>query len=336
MYIRTYVRTYVRMYVCMHACMMYVYGWMDIRMYVCMSVCTYVCLYVCLAVCVCVCVCVCMCVCVYVCMHVFLSIADGKAYRDYKERFSEDDVEASFLYLLSKLEALWSEVDFSELRKICKRDDRLSNELRSDVKKAPNLEETFDLLTTSPFCTWLELRILKRMAKVANVPEASDMINIFEECVHKRKCSEVKPYFKKRYINPDHLTVVEAKLNKSADDLIVSDLIKFCHKLESIFGIPAESSIPISSEEGCLEICFAIPTYCCLHAYEIAKSNFFELRPIHIRYLQIGIFPRIYAVGQETSRTDNSFLKWITSSFDKCKFMYCICMHTYMPCFFKD
>ena len=254
------------------------------------------------------------------CVCMIISIVDEKALRAYKEKFSEDDVEASFLYLVSKLEALWSEVDFSELKKICKRDNRLSNELRSDVKKAPNLEETFDLLTTSPFCTWLELRILKRMAKVADVPEAIDMINVFEECVHKRKCSEVELYFIKQYINPDHLTLVEAKLNKNANDLIVSDLINYCHKLESICGIPAESSIPIRSEEGCLEICFAIPTYCCLHAYEIAKSNFFKLRPIHIRYLQIGKFPRIYAVGQKMS-TDNSFLKWISSSIDECKFI---------------
>ena len=258
--------------------------------------------------------------CMYVCM--FVAITDGKALRVYKERFSEDDVEASFLYLVSKLEALWSEADFSELKKICKRDNRLSNELRNDVRKAPDLEETFDLLTTSPFCTWLELRILKCMAKVADVPEAMDMINVFEECVHKRKCSEVKPYFKKQYINPDHLTLVEAKFNKNPDNLIVSDLIEYCHKLEGIFKIPAESSIPIRSEEGCLEIRFAIPTYCCLHAYEVAKSNFFKLRPIHIRYLQIGVYPRIYAVGQEIISTDNSFLKWISSSFDKCEFAY--------------
>ena len=250
-----------------------------------------------------------------------VSIAECKALTTYKERFSEDDVEASFLYLVSQLEALWSEVDFSELKKICKRDNRLSNELRINVSEARNLEKTFDLLTISPFCTWLELRILKRMAKVADVPEATNMINVFEECVHKRKCSEVKPYFKKEYINPDHLTLVEAKFNKNPDNLIVSELIEYCHKLESIFRIPAESSIPIRSEEGCLEICFAIPTYCCLYAYEVARSNFFKLRPIHIRYLQIGVYPRIYAVGQEIS-TDNSFLKWISSSFDKCEFAY--------------
>ena len=257
----------------------------------------------------------------YICMYVFVSIVDSKVLRIYQERFSEDDVEGSFLYLLNKLEALWSEVDFSELKKICKRDDRLSKELRSDVKKAPDLEKTFDLLTVSPFCNWLEIRILKRMAIIADVPEATGMINIFEECVHKRKCSKVLKYFKMTYINPDHLTSVKAKLNNNANDLIVSDIIEYCHTLEGILRIPAESSIPISSGEGCLEICFAIPTYCSLHAYEIAKYNFFKLRPIHIRYLQIGMFPRIYAVGQEIS-TDNSFLKWISSSFDKCKFTY--------------
>ena len=248
----------------------------------------------------------------------FVSIAD---FRLYKEKFSKKDVETSFQILLNKLEDLWKEVNFSELKKICKRDSRLPNELQSNVKSATNLEETFDLLTNSQFCTWLELRILKRMADIANVPEAMDVINIFEECVHKRKCSEVHQYFVKQYINPDHLTLVEAKLNKNPDNLIVSDLIKYCHNLESICRIPTGSTIPIRSEEGCLKICFAIPTYCLLHAYEIVKINFFKLRPIHIRYLQIGVYPRIYAVGQETS-TDNSFLEWISSSFDKCKFAY--------------
>lgn len=257
----------------------------------------------------------------HVCIRMF--IADS---RTYKDRFSEDDVEASFLYLLNKLEALWSEVDFSELKKICKRDNRLSHELRCNVRNATDLEQTFDLLATSPFCTWLELRILKRMANVAEVPEATYMINIFEECVHNRKCSEVKLHIIKEYINPDHLTLVEAKLNKSADNLMVSDLIEYCHKLESICKIPPESSALVGGTEGCLRICYAIPTYCCLHAYEIIKSNFFKLRSIHIQYLQIGTFPKIYAISSQKINTDKSFLNWI-SSFDTCKFNnHCVCM----------
>ena len=236
----------------------------------------------------------------------------------YEERFSEIDVEASFLYLLHKLEALWSTVEFSDLKKICKRDNRLSDKLRSDVKNAPDLEETLDILATSPFCTWLELRILKRMAKVADVPEATLMINVFEECVHNRKCSEVKKYFREQYINPDHLTLVEAKLNQNSNDLMVCDLIEYCHTLESLCKMPAESSTLVGSKEGCLKICFAIPTYCCLHAYEMARNNFFRLRPIHIQYIQIGSFQKIYAIGKINANSDDSFLSWV-SRIDNCK-----------------
>ena len=216
------------------------------------------------------------------------------------------------------MEALWSEVDFSELKKICKRDNRLSNELRDNVKNANDLEETFDLLSNSPFCTWLELRLLKRMAKVADISEATDMINTFEECVHNRKCSEVAEYFAKQCINHDHLTLVEAKLNRNADNLIVADLIEYCHKLESICNIPSESGVLGGTEKGCLKICFVIPTYCYLHAYEMVKLDFWRLRTMHIQYLQIGTFPKIFAVGNQRRNMDDSFLKWILS-FDSCK-----------------
>ena len=245
-------------------------------------------------------------------------VTDTREFATYKERFSEDDVQDSFLYLLNRLKALWSEVDFSDLNKICSRDQRLSNELRDNVENAKDLEETFYLLSNSPFCTWLELRLLKRMAKVANIPEAINMINTFEECVHNKKCSEVAEYFAKQCINPDYLTLVEAKLNSNADNLIVADLIEYCHKLESICNIPFESGVLVGNEKGCPKICFVIPTYCCLHAYEMVKSDFWRLRTMHIQYLQIGTFPKIYAVGNERINKDESLLKWI-SSFDSCK-----------------
>ena len=117
MYVCTYVRTYVRMYVCMYVCMY-------VRMYICMYVCTYVHMYVHTY------VRMYMCIYMHTYAYLFLSITDGKAFRVYKERFSEDDVEVSFLYLLSMLVALWNKVDLSELKKVCWRDGRLSNELK--------------------------------------------------------------------------------------------------------------------------------------------------------------------------------------------------------------
>ena len=221
---------------------------------------------------------------------------------------------SAFLYLLSKLVALWSESDFSELQAVCQRDSRLPNELRSKLRNATDLKKTLDLLADSPFCTWLELRILKRMANVSDIPEAIHMISTFEECVHNRKCADVKPYFKKEYIIPDHLNKVIAKLNDNFEHLIVADLIKYCHNLECILQLPHESGAPANIKEGCLEIHFYIPTYSYLYAYESAKRNFLELRPMHIQYLQIGTYPKVYTTSLCKTTKAQSLLAKLSSA----------------------
>ena len=227
--------------------------------------------------------------------------------------------------MLNKLEALWSVSNFSELQEICWRDVRLSNELKSKLKDATNLHETFDLLANSPFCTWLELRILKRMARVADIPHATDIINTFEECVHKRKCTEVKEYFKEKYINPDHLTLVTAKLNENAEHLVVADIIRYCHELESVLKLPANSSAPGNTQIGCLEIHFYIPTYSCLHAFEITKRNFLKLRPMHIQYLQIGTYSKVYTTNLHETTEAQSLLSKLPVN--NCKLSFFLCTY---------
>ena len=226
------------------------------------------------------------------------------------------------MYLLEKLEALWSEVDIPKLKRICNRDIRLSKELKSSLEKVNDLGKIFDLLSSSPFCSWLEITILKRMAKAAGIPEAKELIKIFEKCVHSRKCSEVETlHFKKLYINPDYLASVKAKLNENVGHLIVADLIKYCHKLESILDVPTGSSAPIGYSKGCLEINFVIPTYWCLHAYKFAKSNSFKFQSVRIQYLQIGTCPKIYTASLNEKENAKCLLEKI-SLMSNCKFIY--------------
>ena len=252
-------------------------------------------------------------------------ITDHDDLKHYEERFSEDDVENAFIYLLEKLEALWSEVDIHKLKNVCTRDVRLPNELKSSLRDAPGLDKMFDLLTSSPFCTWLEITILKRMAKAADIPEATKLIETFEKCVHSRKCSEVELYFKKQYINPDHLTLVSAKLNENAEHLIVADLIKYCHKLETILKLPATSNVLIKYRKGCLEISFVIPKYCCLYAFEIARSSSFKFRSIHVQYLQVGIFSKIYTSNLTEKENAKWLLEQVSSSLN-CEYDYSTCI----------
>ena len=245
--------------------------------------------------------------------------------RCYQERFSDEDVEDSFMYLLEKLECFWSEVDICWLTRVCSQDVRISEELSARLTNITVLRELFDLLSKTPFFTWLDITILKRIARVAQVPKATQMIKIFEECVHSKRCSEVECYLKKQYINPSHLACVVAKYNKHSENLIVADLISYCRKLETISGLQPESGVLIKYERGCLEICYFIPMHYCSSAYENARNNYFKFRLIQLQYLQIKDFSKIHAVNMsEKEKESTECLVESGSSISYCK------LHTYI------
>ena len=220
--------------------------------------------------------------------------------------------------MLDRLEDLWNNVEFSKFKNICERDRRLSDKLRKNLEPVNNLQKLFNVLSKSPFCNWLEIRILKCMAEVANIPEATRMLNIFEECIYNRKCSEVETHFAKQFINPDHLALVIAKLNKSAEHIIVKDLIKYRQKLETVLQSPPESTILVGSNTGCLEVSMVFPCDSCILAYEVAKSCFFKLRSFNIQYLQIGTFPKVYAINVTKTAEAEALLTEL-SSYNNCK-----------------
>ena len=241
--------------------------------------------------------------------------------RAYEEKFSEygDDVDGAFLYLLSKLEALWSEADYPRLKKVCVRDTRLSDDLRKNVKDASDLDETFDLLKVTPYLTWFEIRILQRMANLAEIAEAKCLIKCYEKYAFSKPCSAVMSYFYKQYIIPDHLTKVIAKLNVNSDRVKVSDLIKYCQRLDSVAGLPIGSTTLVNNKKGCLEIIGIIPVQYSFHAYNKAKSILVKLRSFHIQYFQVGSFPKIYALSICNTEESQLTLETVVSAAGHCK-----------------
>jgi len=224
-----------------------------------------------------------------------IGTASNRAYEKEFDEF-ENDVDGAFLYLLDKLETLWEKSNYHSLQKLCIRDARLSESLRKNIKEeAPTLDEMFDLLKTSPYFTWFEIRILKRMANVAKVSEAKCLIKSYENYAFNKPCSEVQPYFHKHYIHSEHLTLVTAKLNKNFKNIIVGDLVKYCHGLDSIADLPSESFAIVNNEGGCVEISAIIPTCYAYHAYNQAKKILLKLRQHHIQYLKVGAFPELHA-----------------------------------------
>ena len=223
--------------------------------------------------------------------------------------FTTSDIASSFVFLLNKLNELWINVNLSKLRDACIRDQRLSPELKKHLESADTVNTIINLLAKTPFCTWLEVRTLRSMADVAGVPKAIEIIDTFKSCVYSRKCSdlEVRKYLEPKYMNikTEHLTLVKSKVNMDAEHIKVSQLIEFCHNLESILPQP----VLVGSEAGCLEVYLVIPKHWHLHAYKEVKSHFFKLRLFNIQYLQIGTLPKVHTTDLTKMTEANLFLK---------------------------
>lgn len=248
-----------------------------------------------------------------------------------EEKFSQfgNDVDGAFMYLLNKLEELWSEANCHSLKKICVRDIRLSENLRQSIEDVSKLDKVFDLLRKSPYFTWFEIRILQRMATVADNVEAKCLIECYKSYVFSKPCSAVQPYFYKQYIIPDHLTQVIAKLNVNPDKVTVNNLIEYCRKLDGVAGLPPGSTTLVDNKKGCLEIVVVIPTYYSFYAYIKAKSILLKFRLCHIQHLQVGCFHKLFSIG--FSDTVEA-IKDLASTAGHCKLCCKCCQLKHMVC----
>lgn len=219
--------------------------------------------------------------------------------------------------MLNRLEELWANVKFSKLRKTCIRDGRLPSKLRKGLGSTRSLRKLIDRLSDSPFCNWLEIRILKSMADNADVPEAIQLIETFEKCVYHRKCYEVKNHFKEQFINPDHLKKVTIKLNQCMESISVADLINYSRELESIFEQPC--TLLSDNKTGCLEVCFCTLKSCHLRTKDV-KRCLLKLRPYKVRYLQIGSSHKVYTTNLTETKQAKLLLAEVSSSLYNCKF----------------
>ena len=202
------------------------------------------------------------------------------------------------MYLLTKLEELFSKVDFKKLRNACiQRGSQLPTEFKQQVKKAVAVDDLLDVLDSNRlYCNWLNIRILKRIVKMIDIQEAKYLIQCYEKCVYSKKVSDVATYFRSEYFKESHVSLVNTKIVESTENLTVADIVKYCEKLECNMGLYAGSVTATGYQPGCLRITCVIPMQYTLHAYLTAKANFLQFRQFHIHYIEIELFPKIYAL----------------------------------------
>jgi len=158
-----------------------------------------------------------------------------------------DPIEA-FSYLLNKLAELFSEVEFTKLKRSCLLEiTDYPEDFVHDVRAAKDLDEILLTIFKPVYCNWLNIRLLKQIVRQTNINEAKGLIQAFEECFYAKKVTDMMPYFKSDYFNPKHVQLVQIYINKNANQLVVKDVIKYYQNLE----VDMDAPVGILSPVGC-------------------------------------------------------------------------------------
>jgi len=215
----------------------------------------------------------------------------------------ENNPVGAFSCLCFELSVLFEQENFAKLQKVCSLTGAgCSREFKKEIQAAKSSNDILNVLDDSLYCNWLNTEYLKMIVINAGMHNAEEHIKLFEECFHTKQVSVVRNYIKDIYFNPVHVENVKLKINKSDKNLTVRNLLDFCRALETNMGIPTGSLTPAGPvESGCLLLACAIPLHCSLHSYEMAKLNFFKFRKLHIQFVHVESYPKIFTFSLFTT-----------------------------------
>ena len=244
------------------------------------------------------------------------------------DRLQDEDVIDAFTYLLTKIETFFNEMDFLNLKnKVVLATVMLPQDIRLKIKNAENSNEIIEVLVDSVYCNWLNVRLLKRIAKNNDNRRAVNVIQIYEDHVYSRKASSVIQYFTLIF-DEKIVSEIELTINKCHEDATIKEIIEYCGIVEKIIGIETGIASAKKACPGSLKITIVIPLHCSFHAFKMVKEKFYKLRQFHIRCLEIGSYSKVFAMN---CLVNECALSHLLSNAPNCKFVYtCMCRYIYI------
>ena len=216
-----------------------------------------------------------------------------------KSKFT--NVSTAFVYLTSNVGKLLQNADFYAIRRSCIEQintpsgAQLSPDMVQKIKAANNLNALLDTLAESPYWSWIDLRLLEAMVTASGSRVAENLLTSYKNGVFSKKLTEVLPSVPNREIKEAYYSKIVSKIKKDLDQITVSDLLKFQTELETvILDIKNGTCALARIEKGCIEIHWFVPTHCIDHAYKSACLKRHEFCTLHLQYLQIGTYRKIY------------------------------------------
>jgi len=208
---------------------------------------------------------------------------------------SNERVEDMFLKLVPAIGNILkkSNCGFTLLRSACIKPDQLISaasklppEFIDKVNATKNIDELLDLLISCPYCNWINVRILEKLAASSGQNEAQELIDKYKTKIFSKKVADILQEFPDLEISEQYHTRVWDKWNKNFEDITVEDIANHWVKLQRIFGVEDLELVLENLVIGSIEFHWLIPTELTSHARLSAFKNWCDLDDIS--YLSIG------------------------------------------------
>ena len=190
---------------------------------------------------------------------------------------SSRTIESIFSKYIDKIcDALKEGSDFRKVRRKCVANVNvigtisLSKEIQNEIRNTDNFDDLFDVLCCTPYWNWMNIRMLEKMA--GDCSEAKHLIEKYKSTIFSRKVKDIISEIPCLKIPPGNYTRVKEKWKKDLNDLKIKDIVNRWNEIERKFNVE-ETMLLESITEGCVEICWLLPSHHSKHVICLATNN---------------------------------------------------------------
>ena len=192
-------------------------------------------------------------------------------------------VEHMFVALISALRSKLSEDKFQMLRRgytANKIIQKLPESFIDEIRNTKTLDDLFDVVVASPYCNWMNIRLLEEMAAASLQPNIHHLIGQYKSAVYSKRLQDVFRQIPEFEVPEDYYSKVKQKWNKEFEDVTLKDVIGHWDKLEKIFDFEEPMLLLERVIKSSVQFHWLIPSELVCHARYSAFKNWHQLDDI--------------------------------------------------------
>ena len=199
-----------------------------------------------------------------------------------------NDVEDMFVALVSAFRSMLSEDKFKMLRRgltLNRKIKKLPSSFTDQIRATEKLDDLVDAVVESPYCNWMNIRLLEQMAAASLQSNILQLIGQYKNTVYSKRLQDVFQQITETEVPDDYCSKIKQKWDKEFEEVTLKDVIRQWEKLEKIFDTEDSTLLLERVIKSSVQFFWLIPSELVSHARYSLFTNWHQLGDI--LYLEI-------------------------------------------------